>query len=101
VQHILVGWVGIQVNLKQQRTKQQARKLVQEVLEKAQGPDADWKTLEKQYHEGMPGSSEASPVEKDDPMWPKSFSAGALSLRVGEVGLFETEYGYFIIKRVE
>lgn len=99
VQHILVSFSGTGVRLKQERNKLDARRLAQAVLEKAQG-GADWKALQLEYNEdGAPHTE--YPVEKDDTRWDKAFTAGALSLKVGEVGLFETQFGYHVIKRLE
>jgi hypothetical protein len=42
VQQLLVGFIGTPARLKKSRTKAEARRLVQEVLEKAQEKDADW-----------------------------------------------------------
>lgn len=100
VQQLLVGFIGTPARLKKSRTKAEARRLVQEVLEKAQEKDADWVALERDYNEGFPGV-DPIPVAKGDQSWPKDFVGGALSLKVGEVGLFETEHGYYIIKRLE
>lgn len=99
VTHILVSFTGTGVPTKQQRTRMEARKLALAILEQAQGT-ADWKALQLQHNEdGAPHTE--YPVEKDDSRWDKNFSSGALSLKVGEVGLFETQFGYHIIKRME
>jgi parvulin-like peptidyl-prolyl isomerase len=100
VQHILVSYTGTRVPTKKPRTKAEARKLVQEVFEKVQAPGADWKALQEEFNEDGDPHSEY-PVIKDDPNWDKAFTQGALSLKVGEVGLFETQFGYHIIKRLE
>ena len=99
VTHILISFTGTGVPTKQPRTRLEARKLAQTVLEQAQGA-SDWKAMQLQYNEdGAPHTE--YPVEKNDTRWDKNFSSGALSLKVGEVGLFETQFGYHIIKRVE
>ncbi len=100
VQHILVSYSGTRVPTKKPRSKAEARKLVQQVLEKAQAPGADWKALQLEFNEDGDPHSEY-PVVKDDPNWDKLFTQGALSLKVGELGLFETQFGYHIIKRLE
>lgn len=99
VQHILVSFTGTGVRLKQERSKLEARRLAQVVLEKAQG-GADWKALQLEHNEDGAPHTEYG-VEKNDSRWDKGFSSGALSLKVGEVGLFETQFGYHIIKRLE
>ncbi len=99
VTHILISFTGTGVPTKQPRTRLEARKLALTILEQAQGA-GDWKALQLQYNEdGAPHTE--YPVEKDDLRWDKSFTSGALSLKAGEVGLFETQFGYHIIKRVE
>ena len=100
VQHILISYSGTRVPTKKPRTKAEARKLVQQVFEKAQAPGADWKALQLEFNEDVDPHSEY-PVVKDDPNWDKAFTQGALSLKIGEVGLFETQFGYHIIKRLE
>jgi PPIC-type PPIASE domain len=99
VTHILISFTGTGVPTKQPRTRLEARKLALSVMEQAQGA-GDWKALQLQHNEDAAPHTEY-PVEKNDTRWDKNFSSGALSLKVGEVGLFETQFGYHIIKRVE
>lgn len=101
VQFIVIGWDGTKASLRVSRTKAEARKLVQVLLERASTAGVNWADLEKENSEFPYKTSDGVPVEKDDIRWPRDFPPCGLSLKIGEVGLFETEMGYTIIKRLE
>ncbi len=82
------------------RTQADARKLVTELAKK--GASGDFVKLMKEFSED-PGSSktgEAYDIAPDAPMVPGFLKLG-LRLKVGEVGIVLTEFGYHVMKRTE
>ncbi len=82
------------------RTQADARKLVADLAKK--GASGDFVKLMKEFSED-PGSSksgEAYDIAPDAPMVPGFLKLG-LRLKVGEVGIVLTEFGYHVMKRTE
>lgn len=82
------------------RSQDDARKLVADIAKK--GASGDFVKLMKEFSED-PGSSktgEAYDIAPDAPMVPGFLKLG-LRLKVGEVGIVLTEFGYHVMKRTE
>ena len=82
------------------RSQADARKLVADLAQK--GAKGDFVKLMKEFSED-PGSSksgEAYDIAPDAPMVPGFLKLG-LRLKVGEVGIVLTEFGYHVMKRTE
>ncbi|HUS27512.1 MAG TPA: peptidylprolyl isomerase [Kofleriaceae bacterium] len=108
VQHVLIGWkdtpaakAGRVDEKAKNRDKAEADKMAQEVLGKAKAGE-DFKALMKQYSED-PGSKDDGrvyPVAPDAPMV-EPFKDMSLRLKMGEVGMVKSPFGWHVIKRVE
>jgi parvulin-like peptidyl-prolyl isomerase len=108
VQHVLVGWkdtpaakAGRVDDRAKDRDKATADKIAQEVMTKAKAGE-DFKALMKQYSED-PGSKDDGrvyPVAPDAPMV-EPFKDMSLRLKMGEVGMVKSPFGWHVIKRVE
>jgi hypothetical protein len=100
--HILISYKGAERSTAT-RTKEEAKKLAEEVLAKAQAPGADFAALAKEYSD-EPGAKERSGdlgTFKKGAM-AKPFEDAAFKLKVGEIsGVVETQFGFHIIKRTK
>lgn len=100
-QHVLVAWKGAKnAPPGTKRTKAEAKKLADEVAEKARG-GADFGELAKQ-HSDDPGSKErlGSVGKFTRDKMTKAFADAAFGLKVNEVSApVESEFGYHVIKR--
>jgi len=104
---VLVGWkdtpaarAGRGDPKAKDRTKEQADKIAKDVLDKAKKGD-DFKKLMKDFSED-PGSKDTGKpyeVAKDTPMV-EPFKNLSMRLKIGEVGLVKSPFGWHIIKRV-
>jgi hypothetical protein len=103
VQHILISWRGKseRVTLKDpDRTEEEAKKLLQQVLKQARTKGSDWNQLQKDHNEdSAPHTIYA--VEQQRRIFVKEFQDLALSLGAGQIDWCETAFGYHIIKRVK
>jgi hypothetical protein len=108
VQHVLIGWKDVpaakhaQVDPRaKDRTKTDADKIASDVLAKARGGE-DFKALMKQYSEDPGSKDSARPYEvsADAPLV-EPFKKLSLRLKMGEVGLVKSPFGWHIIKRIE
>jgi parvulin-like peptidyl-prolyl isomerase len=108
VQHVLISWKDVPAAKHQQldprakdRTKTDADKIATDVLAKARGGE-DFKALMKQYSEDPGSKDTARPYEvsADAPLV-EPFKKLSLRLKMGEVGLVKSPFGWHIIKRVE
>ena len=100
VQHILVSWTSAGVTLKRPRSKAEARKLAEDVLNRAKTAGSDWKALQLEFNEdGAPHTD--YPVDRNTSNLAPPFKSLALSLKAGEFGIVETQFGYHIMKRLE
>jgi parvulin-like peptidyl-prolyl isomerase len=106
VQHVLIGWKDVPAAKRGQdprakdRTKEQADAIAKDVLAKARG-NADFVALMKESSED-PGSKDNGkiyPVSGDAQMV-EPFKNLSLRLKMGEVGIVKSPFGWHIIKRV-
>jgi parvulin-like peptidyl-prolyl isomerase len=108
VQHVLIGWKDAPIAKQrpqmdpraQARTKEDADKLAQEILEKVRG-GGDMAALMKEHSEdpGSKDNARAYPVSEDAPMV-EPFKNLSLRLELGEAGLVKSPFGWHVIKRV-
>jgi parvulin-like peptidyl-prolyl isomerase len=109
IQHVLIGWKdspaakqGGRVDPRAAaRTKEEADKLAKDTLDKARAGD-DMKKLMKDISED-PGSKDdgkAYDVDKDGTGPTAHFEQMAMRLKMGEVGLARTSFGWHVMKRV-
>ena len=104
IKHILIGWNDSGDEHRDQRaaarTKTQAEDLVRQLVKQLQG-GGDFDALMKQYSEdpGSAGSARAYTVAPDAQLVIE-FKQLGLRLRVNEVGVVQSEYGFHIMKRV-
>ena len=103
VQHVLIGFKDAPAARDpkaKERSKEDAAKLVTEVLTKAKSGE-DFKKLMKDYSED-PGSKDTGrpyDVTADAPMV-EPFKKLSLRLKENEIGVVKTPFGYHVIKRV-
>ena len=103
VQHVLIGFKDAPAARDpkaKERSKEDAAKLVTEVLTKAKS-GTDFKQLMKDYSED-PGSKDTGrpyDVTADAPMV-EPFKKLSLRLKENEIGVVKTPFGYHVIKRV-
>jgi len=100
--HILISYQGAERS-SATRTKEEAKKLADEVLAKATAPGADFAALAREYSD-EPGAKERGGdlgTFKKGAM-AKPFEDAAFQLKVGEIsGVVETPFGFHIIKRTK
>jgi hypothetical protein len=105
VKHILIGWNdgGDQPHDQraQKRTKKDAEDQVRALMTQIKA-GADFDALMKQWSEdpGSAGSARAYAVAPDAQLVIE-FKQLGLRLKVGEVGVVQSDYGFHIIKRTE
>jgi len=103
VKHILIGWKGTEAHDPRDdaRTKADAEAYVKKVLDKLKA-GADFDQLMKEDSED-PGSSTTgrSYAVSPDAQVVIEFKQLGLRLKVGEIGVVQSDYGFHIMKRVE
>jgi parvulin-like peptidyl-prolyl isomerase len=104
VKHILIGWNdGSEAKDPRaaKRTKKEAEDQVRALMTQLKA-GADFDALMKQWSEdpGSAGSARAYAVAPDAQLVIE-FKQLGLRLRVGEVGVVQSDYGFHIMKRVE
>lgn len=103
VKHILIGWKDLSAkqDAAAKRTKAEAEDLVKKVLEQIKG-GADFDAMMKQYSED-PGSANSGRSYKVSPdaSLVIEFKQLGMRLKVGEVGVVESDFGFHIIKRID
>lgn len=103
VKHILIGWSGLEPHdtRADKRTKADAEAQVRALLEQLAG-GADFDALMKQWSED-PGSAESGRAYRVSPdaQLVIEFRQLGLRLKVNEVGVVESDFGFHIVKRVE
>jgi parvulin-like peptidyl-prolyl isomerase len=106
IKHILIGWNdsgndGRQDQRAAKRTKKDAEDQVRALLAQIKS-GADFDALMKQYSED-PGSASAARAYtvSPDAQLVLEFKELGLRLKIGEVGVVQSEYGFHIMKRVE
>ena len=105
IRHVLIGWKDVAAKRNQDprakdRTKEQADALAKGILEKARG-GADFVALMKENSED-PGSKDTGkvyPVTADAQMV-EPFKNMAMRLKLDEVGIVKSPFGWHIMKRV-
>jgi parvulin-like peptidyl-prolyl isomerase len=102
VKHILIGWKeNSRDQRSQQRTKEQAEAEVSSVLGQIRA-GVPFDGLMRKYSED-PGSAQTARAYKvaPDAQLVIEFKMLSLRLRVDEIGVCESEFGFHIIKRLE
>ncbi len=102
VKHILIGWKGTDNHDKRAegRDKAAAEVEVKNVMKQLQA-GADFDTLAKQVSED-PGSASGHVYDvSPDAQLVIEFKQLGLRLKVGELGIVESDFGFHIMKRVE
>jgi len=104
VKHILIGWNGLEESHDQRatkRTKAQAEDQVRQLVEQLKG-GAEFEALMKQWSEdpGSASNGRSYPVSPNAQLVIE-FKQLGLRLKVGEVGVVQSDYGFHIMKRVE
>jgi parvulin-like peptidyl-prolyl isomerase len=106
VKHILIGWndggdPAAKDPRAAKRTKKDAEDLIRTLMTQIKS-GADFDALMKQYSEdpGSASSARAYTVSPDAQLVIE-FKQLGLRLKVGEVGVVQSEYGFHIMKRVE
>jgi parvulin-like peptidyl-prolyl isomerase len=101
--HILIAYKGAErADAKVKRTKDEAKKLAEEVLKKAKAKDADFAALAKKHSDG-PSKTKGGDLGtfKKEKMH-KNFEEAAWKLEVGKISdVVETPFGFHIIKRTK
>jgi parvulin-like peptidyl-prolyl isomerase len=115
VQHILIGFQGSVTNKRITRTKEEAQKLAEGILQRAkEGEDFD-SLVEAYTDESYPGifkiaNTSVMPIKTKDmharEEMVRAFGDVSFSLEVGEIGMAayhptRSPYGWHIIKRLE
>ena len=107
IQHVLIAWKdapaarsGRADKRAMARTKADADKLAKEIFDKARA-NGDMAKLMKEYSEdpGSKDTAKAYDVSTDTPMVPP-FKDMALRLKLNEVGLVKSQFGWHIMKRI-
>jgi len=105
VKHILIGWNDGSDTPKDERAKKRSKKdaedLVKSLMTQLKG-GADFDAMMKQYSEdpGSAGSARAYSVAPDAQLVIE-FKQLGLRLKLGEVGVVQSDYGFHIMKRTE
>jgi len=106
IKHILIGWNmtgndGRQDKRAAARTKKDAQDLVRNLMGQIKN-GADFDALMKQYSEdpGSASTARAYTVSPDAQLVIE-FKELGLRLKINEVGVVQSEYGFHIMKRVE
>jgi parvulin-like peptidyl-prolyl isomerase len=107
VRHVLVGWKELAPSYggkldprAEKRTNDEAAKLATEVADKLRAKPEDIDALIKEHSED-PGSLDGNTytVQADSPFVPQ-FKQLSLRLKVKEIGIVRTDFGYHVIERV-
>ena len=105
IKHILIGWNqsgndGRQDKRASARSKKDAQDLIRNLVGQIKG-GADFDALMKQYSEdpGSASTARAYTVSPDAQLVIE-FKQLGLRLKIGEVGVVQSEYGFHIMKRV-
>ncbi|HUJ56899.1 MAG TPA: peptidylprolyl isomerase [Kofleriaceae bacterium] len=103
IKHILIGWKGTDSHdpRAEKRTKQDAEATIRDVLKQLQD-GADFDAMMKKYSED-PGSSTTGRTYtvSPDASLVIEFKQLGLRLKVGEIGVVQSDYGFHIMKRVD
>jgi parvulin-like peptidyl-prolyl isomerase len=100
VKHVLIGWKGMGRS-QSERTNAEAAKLAREVAAKLKADPGKADELMKQYSED-PGSAQSGRVYTltPDAGFVPPFKELGLRLKLNEVGIVKTDFGYHVMLRV-
>jgi len=99
--HILIGYKGASKS-EATRTKDEARKLAEDILAKVKAPGADFAALAKEHSEGPSGEKGGDLGEFDKNTMHENFTKASFKLKVGEISdIVETPFGFHVIKRTK
>lgn len=107
VQHVLIGWKDTPANKRRpgdprakDRTKADADKMAKDILAKARS-GAEFPKLMKEFSEDPGSKDNARAYEvSDDAQLVEPFKNLSMRLKLDEVGLVKSDFGWHIIKRV-
>ncbi len=104
VSHILLSWKGAERS-KSNKTKEEARKRIEEVEKKLKEPNADFATLAKEYSD-EPAAKQSGgvipiPLQKETQGYDETFIKTAINLeKPGTLSaIIETKFGFHILRR--
>ena|SRR5579863_3247600 len=103
IKHILIGWKDTDSHdpRDEQRTKADAETMVRKVLDQLKG-GADFDQLMKEDSEDPGSATTGHPYAvSPDATVVIEFKQLGLRLKVGEIGVVQSDYGFHIMKRVE
>lgn len=102
-QHILIGFTGSSASGAPARTKEEARKLAEELLVKARATPDDFATLADANTDDPTGKGKGGDLGTfKHATMTKPFSDAAFKLEVGQISdVVETEFGFHIIQRTK
>jgi len=99
--HILIGYKGADRS-EATRTKDEARKLAEDVLAKTKAHGANFAELARKHSEGPSGKKGGDLGEFDKNTMHENFTKAAWKLKVGEISdIVETPFGFHVIKRTK
>ncbi|HVV84121.1 MAG TPA: peptidylprolyl isomerase [Kofleriaceae bacterium] len=100
VKHVLIGWKGLGRS-QSQRTNAEAAKLAQDIASQLKADPTKIDALMKQYSED-PGSAKIGRTYTitPDAGFVEPFKKMGLRLKVNEVGIVRTDFGYHVMLRV-
>lgn len=101
--HILIQYEGsMRAGEDIDRTKEEAREKIEEILAEAKKDGADFGALAKEHSDGPSGPQGGDLGTFGRGRMHPAFEQAAFALEVGEVsGVVETPFGFHIIKRVQ
>jgi len=103
IKHILIGWRDMEIHDKRaaNRSKHDAEAQVKTLLDQIKS-GADFDALMKQYSEDPGSAAHGTPIKvSPDASLVIEFKQLGLRLKVGEIGVCQSDYGFHIMKRVE
>lgn len=98
--HILISYEGVErTQAKEERTKEEAEALANEVLAKAKKSDADFAALAQEYSEDPGSANKGGTYDNIVPgqMVPE-FNDFIFEKPIGAIGVVETDFGFHVIK---
>lgn len=99
--HILISYKDAERS-EADRSKEEARRLADSVLQKAEAPDANFAQLARKYSDGPSAEKGGDLGSFGKGRMAPAFEKAAFALKVGDVSeVVETPFGFHIIKRTE
>ncbi|MCK0157357.1 SurA N-terminal domain-containing protein [Cellulophaga sp. F20128] len=97
--HILIAWEGAErVDPKVTRTKEEAKKVADEMLREAKKAGADFVVLARENSDGPSAPRGGDLGYFEEGTMTPVFNDFAFGNKVGHIGLIETEFGFHIVK---